>query len=493
MKQNKLKIIDALILVSIVVLICNAVVSCGDASCSVFMDKIKYFPWTDYSENLVGGVNISRGDKFGYDFSQPHFPGIYLYLGIIFKIFGVNGIDPSNLLAYLTVVLSSISLMVLVLYVYNTVYGAKSLFILAVIIFSTLHLNTTYIMSETVAFWLCIPLVTTIVRYLESGEFSVNILTLPLLITFSGLGFFGIFVFPYLAVLYREKKHLLNFLIRNKVAVSRMFALLLGMLGLMFWGIYNLQSLYYWSIEINRLIKPEFIQNIILSARNFVFDGDFGNRLVNIFAVFVCIIIFRVKKRIGNASAVFLTILSISLVWRVSVGYKALPLISIIVGLILFLNKTAEESECKGKLVKRVGLLLVFLIPAVILFVKNTQKLNSHQESYSYYSDKDLCRVDSATECLCVQVMVFGPQAYLFNDIKQCKNQMNTWADRLGTSQKYLHIIGKSIEKKEGAYLIPPPEYTKDDEVLVQLINKIKASYECNYKENNFMLCKGLK
>ena len=145
-------IIDVFSISALILIISNFLLDCNQSSCFVLLDRVKFFPWTDYSENLVGGVNISRGYKFGYDFSQPHFPGIYLYLGLIFKIIGLNNIPISDLLAYSSIVISSLAMMLMVLLFYRTTYGEAASYIIAIIAFLTLHMNTTFVMSETLAF-----------------------------------------------------------------------------------------------------------------------------------------------------------------------------------------------------------------------------------------------------------------------------------------------------------------------------------------------------
>lgn len=493
MKKHSSFLIDVIIISSLILLISSYILECDQSSCLVLIDRVKFFPWTDYSENLVGGINISRGDKFGYDFSQPHFPGIYLYLGLIFKLVGLNNIIPSELLAYLSMVASSLGMMLIVLFFYKIVYGDDSGYIIAILIFLTLHMNTTFMMSETVAFWLTIPLITSLIRYLESNIFGIEILLLPVVITFSGLGFWGIAIIPYMAIIFKEKNRLIKFIIneRKKFLIFTLTCIFLFSLGSL--GISSIKDLYYWSVDINRVIRPNYFLNIQNSFIDWFANQDFNLRLINVFSVLFVILIIKIKGLVSKQSAIFMIIMAVTIIWRESSGYKVFPLLSIIIGAILFIYLNKEKKEIIFFNNHKLKFMIFAVAVAVaVLFLNNSiNRISDKQIGYSYFSDEDLCRVNSSNKCLCVQVLVFGPQSYLFNDIKQCKSQMNTWADRLGTSNQYLRIVNNSIEKKEGAYLIPPDEYTKGDAPLLSIIEKIKDTYSCIPKANGFLLCKG--
>lgn len=484
-------IIDVFSISALILIISNFLLDCNQSSCFVLLDRVKFFPWTDYSENLVGGVNISRGYKFGYDFSQPHFPGIYLYLGLIFKIIGLNNIPISDLLAYSSIVISSLAMMLMVLLFYRTTYGEAASYIIGIIAFLTLHMNTTFVMSETLAFWLTVPLITSSIKYLEFEKFGSEILLLPLIITFAGLGFWGISVFPYLMILIKEGVKLNEFILREKNKIL-VFVLTLGaLIFLTAWGVSDFKKVYFWSVEINKVIRPDYVLNIKKSFRDFFVAEDFNIRIINIFSVLCFVLVLKIKEKITGRTTIFLIIIASSIVWRVSGGYKVLPLLSIVLGVLLYLWQCKAERADNFCKKNKIIIMIILVSVAAILSRNSVGKINPQQSGDTYYTDDDLCRVNSTTKCLCVQVMVFGPQAYLFNDIRQCKYQMNTWADRLGTSGQYLEIINKSIDKKEGAYLIPPDEFTRDDSVLLSIIGKIKKTYTCASKVNGFVLCKG--
>lgn len=471
-------------------LLTNQLLHCHDI-CSINWDAIKFYPYTDFAENLTGAMNAANGYKFGIDFQQPHSPGIYLLLGIFYKLIGLASIEPSIGSAYLRLVFGSVFLLAMVSYFFYKEFGLKlGLLVLCSLLVIFYPLKFYLPMSETFAFWLSIPLIHSNLVLLNGQKTFITFedLALPVLITFFGVGFPSVLVLPYLiyfGFLFGKKDCL------KKVDIFKYFAFLAGLVSIVLL-MTNPDSLWFWVVEINRGdVRQHLLENIWANITSIDEWYSFYALLSYIPLFFLFVIWTFTEKKINFKSLLYILVIYLPIFWRVPDGYKAIVSVSVLISLFLFVY---SKYFYKEKFVK----LSITLFLVVGIFSSNLTNLVSGLDISGFSKVQEfssmnfnICKFsgDSPSNCRCVNSLVFGPQVYLQNNIKQCQYQMNTWGSRLGTSSKYMKIAYDSVADHYASYIVPPIQFYKDDLPLTDFIQHIEKEYECKIYNNDWRFC----
>ncbi|BDU57290.1 hypothetical protein LMORI2_02720 [Limnohabitans sp. MORI2] len=490
-------ILKILFLVALCVLVASSstlnIISCVDLSCDVRWDKIRYFPYPDFAENISGAMNSAKNEIFGSDFAHPHAPGIYILLGLLYKLTAVNDLVQSPFSAIVWVYLSILGLSLFVCTIYWRVYG----FYLSIITFLLIVVigykqNLVFVMSETIAFWLAIPLTTLAIRYNKNENNSTPeflLFSLPIIILFCGVGFPSLILMP-LAILLiklRSSESGEYFAIAQKLVPAGLLILVCAYLLIMYTEIHNLK---YWVVDVNKTVRPQLINNVI--ANLLMFDKPMYLVEILLYLPFEFGILFYAFKK-GVISRVMLIILifcCIGGLWRVSFGYKALPNAGIVIAVLLALIESWSFINKKFKCI----LYIIFPMAIITTYLLFNLLLNKSFANHDaiFFEDSDICKLtgQNSAGCKCVTFLVFGPQIFIQNDIKQCKNQMNTWADAMGEDDRYFNVAKITAINKESIYIVPPSQFINKGSRLESLVEIIHDNYVCKSVKVDWQICK---
>lgn len=107
------------------------------------------------------------------------------------------------------------------------------------------------------------------------------------------------------------------------------------------------------------------------------------------------------------------------------------------------------------------------------------------------FSDESICKFkgENSISCKCLSVLVFGPQVFLQNNVQQCKGIMNTWCDRLGTSEKYTNIMYEKVMDPSTSFTVPSSKFYENDLPLNKIVDKIHDVKKCKRINNDFEFC----
>ena len=472
-------------------LLTNQLLLCHEI-CFINWDTIKFFPYTDFAENLTGAMNVANGYKFGVDFQQPHSPGIYLLLGIFYKLIGLGSIDPSIGSAYLRLVFSSVFLLSVVSYFFYKEFGLKpGLLILSYLLVIFYPLKLYLPMSETLSFWLAIPLLHSNLMLLNGRKQYITFedLVLPILITFFGVGFPSVLIFPYL--IYFSYLFVKSNLIKT-IDLLKFFLFLMLLVSVILL-MTDIDSLWFWVIGIN---LGDVSHNLFGNIWGNLITIDKINSLYDLmtyipFFLFFLLLIFWWGE-INYKSLIYLLIVYLLILWRVSGGYKAFASASVLISLIVFaFSRYLYKEEIYVKFFLTLLLLLSIFSTTFTNLVSgfNPNRFSKIQEFSGL--NFNICKFSegSTSDCRCVNSLVFGPQFYLQNNIKQCKYQMNTWGSRLGTSPEYMSLLYDSVSNRYASYIVPPIQFYRDDIVLAQFIKHVEKEYHCKPYNNDWKFC----
>ncbi|MBU3641076.1 hypothetical protein [Polynucleobacter sp. Fuers-14] len=498
MKLNLISksLISLIILVTLSLVFYFEIVVCEFNFCTINLNAITFYPYTDFSENIVSSFNVANGYTFGVDFSQPHFPGIYILYGLIFKIFGLIYLIPGNLTTSV-LILFSIFITLSIAIIYSTIamgfWRGLCSVLLSLVLFYSLKLYLP--MSETLAFWIATPLLYSNLRLLnKEKKISLVDITGPILVTYFGIGFPGLLILPiFLYIILTIKDH-------NTLPTKSTYVYSILFILIIFFSIFvnvDLSELYFWTIDINTSdVKPSLLKNIIINIINLGQNGDLYSYGTSIVIITFIILFLRIKHYINsNLTAVYLILMLLSFYWRMPDSYKVLPALSLLFAIIFY---TARNYNF-DKLLFYSLFIILLVISSKYIFNKNTfDKLNVERYQVSHSNNIDfasygICKSSAGrnqTNCYCMQTMVFGPQLYILNDILQCKYQISTWSSRMGLNSKYKEIVLKSIYDGKSAFYIPPKNYMDGDLALEGIVLQIKNNLSCIHLSNGFELCK---
>jgi len=491
---KKLAIISLIILAVIfgAYILVSSLISCNEIGCTFEFNEINFFPYTDFSENIIGGLNIAHGYRFGVDFSQPHFPGLYIALGWLYKLLGYSNAIPSEATAVRLIFISAIGVLGLFLIFGKMSFGIRKSAIICMLVLLIFGKYTLFLpMSETLAFWISIPLLYSNLELLEGKKFGINIvdLFLPILIVFFGIGFPGLLIAPYLLYAYLivydrryniQKKDLIVF-----------FLLVLILINLLIIST-DISKIKYWAIDINVVdVKPLLLNNIYRNITEISAINNIYSLLVYLpLPIFLILFLHKVKKISRFVTIIYFLGLLFSMYWRVSEGYKILPVLSIIIALLTYAYSDLNYRKYLIYILY-VIVIIYYIWGNSIIFLSKSIGNNYNNGNSVDLSKYNICKIDDNPDagCHCLQTMVFGPQFYLLNNFKQCKHQINTWSSRMGLSKSYVDIVIDSINNKSASFYIPPIQYYQDDLPLTEIIARIKSIYSCSTLKNNFVFC----
>lgn len=470
-----------------------SLISCADNLCRINLDYIRYYPYPDFAENISGAMNISKNQLFGLDFAHPHAPGIYILTGLFYKILGISGLVQSPVSMIVWIYASVFGLCLMISAVYSAVYGFRyGLIVFVIIVLLGYKQNLTYIMSETVAFWLAIPLTTLCIRYAAERGLAARsklLFCIPIIIAFCGIGFPAIVCMPILILIYKlyqdregGYKPLMTSLIPGALAIGMVFCLLM---------IYtDVSSLRYWMVDVNKTVGQQLLKNVYSNLRAIGGQMYLFEILLLLPIQFLILLASYRRNLITKPVLIILLLCCIGGLWRVSFGYKALPNASIAIGVLMEFKKDKIFKDVKNIYFLAV---LCFLLLINNLFASNvlTAKAIENPDAI-FFDDPEMCRLtsQSSSNCKCVEVLVFGPQIFIQNDIKQCKNQMNTWADAMGEDDRYFNVVKNNILNNEAIYLVPPKQFINQDSRLESLVGLIHKNYKCKNVKQEWQVCK---
>ncbi len=476
----------------------SKIFQCLNGICNLDFSYIKYFPYPDFAENISGGMNAAKNLIFGSDYAHPHAPGIYIFLGILYKFFSISSLVQSPESAFLWTLFSIFGFSFLVLTIFSIsfgfFFGSASYLILLVFMH---NLNVAFIMSETVAFWLTIPMVYLALKYSSTSDYCPPYLLfiLPQIILFCGVGFPSVIIFPLLVVIY-------NISIKQKIELKLFFyslvpaLLFFSFLVILLTNFTSLENLKFWVIDVNQTVGTQLFSNLKINIKH-SWNTNFISEIFFLIFFQLIVLFYGLKKKYFDIYLFTILLAAcIGCYWRVYFGYKAMPAASIIFGVILYIVKKENIfvklfNDFKFSIFC-LGFVSYLLALCFIGILKISQINKFENPDIALFDDPDICKLTnkSTSNCRCVEVLVFGPQIYIQNDIRQCQDQMNTWAGAMGENEKYLKTVLNDIDNKRAVYIVPPKVFYQSEERLSSLIDKIHRNYNCKYVKGEWQLCK---
>jgi hypothetical protein len=306
-----------------------------------------------------------------------------------------------------------------------------------------------------------------------------------------GVGYPGLLILPIVLYILIIRNNINRFPTSSSIRGSA-FIVLLVILTLLI--CVDISKLYFWTVSINvNDVKPSLLSNIkenILSITEF--KGVYSY-CISIAVISILIVVQYVRGVLTSRySIVYLILLLLSMYWRISGSYKVLPAFAVLIAIVLF-SIDSIKFEKRSMFIVFSIFLMMTISYAFFGQLKDKLAYSKHEINNSeVFNMNGICKASEGMGdgCHCIQTLVFGPQFYLYNDIKQCKYQINTWSSRMGLSNEYMDIVRTSIDSGAAAFYVPTKEYVEGDLPLQEIISLIRAKYACRKLENGFELCK---
>lgn len=446
----------------------------------------------DSFENMLNGYYTSHGLIPYRDFAANHFPGLYFYLGLIFKIFSVTEIPPSqNLMdplqysAYFStylfqeiMVFAALAILRVPLLI-NLITSCLLVYILGNVY------NFMFPLSETFLVYCYMLLPVLMYRSIYSSDaharsfFSIILLIFfPLFTNFIGLTFAPtcMIICAFAAWnLYRDKA-LDNFggIILNYRGYCALltFGLISVMIAL--FALTDLSGLYFYNFPFNAILKPESLSilNHVIWQFKMSWYGlkPFLFYLPTTVLLLVALMASHPKRpmRMHAIMVITLFLAACFCLWRFQEGYKTYGVLGINIGIIFILicqfsthiiNFSVNvPASLKSPLTLGIIAVLTWNI-YVSTQAKFWEKFRNDgpivfHDLDRQFQEAGVCKFgQDQANCQCLRLTTFDPLLFVHHNLGQCKPS-GIWIPNMAFHEHTMDELRKNVASNLTAFLV---------------------------------------
>jgi hypothetical protein len=427
---------------------------------------IDYFPWTDVAGNLFLGFALAHGWPIVEAGTANHMPGVPQYLAIWFSLFGLGGATPSAqtaAAAYLVASFATLLFQAACVYVpmrllaFSPAIAGWTTF--AVCASTAFAYHYAMPMSETFIAYLLVlvsllaarmilaerPSERLVAAIVLGGPVTAVCLMLGLTVALAN----ALIAFACLLTLVLElvgEPANWRTLLRDR----RCWTAYAVVAGLVIATLLTTRAdtLYFWAVDSNWYRNISALPNLqwtfsAHAAAFLHFTEPFGSRhpeLLLALIAFCGIALFEARRREDRAMFAIRLLLFAALIvaaavmtqWRTNIGYKSATMFGLTVGVVLLAAQRLSRNWRSRSALWLTPLWLLAL--GQIMFLPAATAYSSAPAARPpAFEASQICRLDQTNDCRCVQVMVYGPQLFLLNDMRPCPNRNLTFDGNAGT------------------------------------------------------------
>ena len=492
---------------------------------SLRIERIREFPWTDMSENVLHAFYISHGYKFEKDAVVNHMPGVYAYLAGFMWLAGLGESIPGHDTAMAAFTVSAIAVVFFQMACLIAAFWIVRLTALGllfapwIVAYTAFRFDMAMPMSETMLpYWLAL-LTVCFYRGLMADDREESVKWLSFVVfpgTIVSL-FIGLTVFLSNLVIAGSTAVALGLALRalsmrKRVqslfpAVSIAIVLLIGV-----FSVTDLKGLIFWNIVVNSghhfPIVSNLLKQLFVDAEWFLGVGQdplWANQIIFLALAGISWLVMLdrdgepVRRR--SAAIWFLsTIIFASLLtqWRTVEGYKSWMPFGFSLGLtVILLSYLIHLDRKHNRWIIVVAMLLIvgFWVP---LLDKNSRILdwigrqsNKHSPRHVAFEEANVCRFGERENCRCLQVTLFGPQWFLFEDAMPCENRYPTFANILAANSRTREWVVSDAKRNDMAFLVMDEERMVAQGIPSEAILYWSQKASCRKISDNMKVCYG--
>jgi hypothetical protein len=494
-------------------------------SCVYRYFDISYYPWTDMSENVYLGFLVAHGAKL-FDLAVfNHMPGVPQFLAIFLWAFGFDNALPGSstaTAAWLTASFATVLFQVACLYCvlrWLAYSPALSAWIsLVVCAYTAFAFDFALPMSETLIPYLlvAVPPLLYVISFGSPAERTIAAVWLggPVTLVCLNLGLtvapmnalLGLFSAAVLILGLRSDAHVVLQTICGdwRCHIAYLFMLLLICA---WWLTVDVNNAYFWAVEVNRtqLIDPwnSIITSFKAHATTFGREeGPLGSR----YPEFLCLLVvllattFHLQQRNQDRTAVigrlacFAAVLIMSTIltqWRFSSGYKSSTIFGLSLGILLLIFARLPVGA-RSRQLSNLALIPIFVVAIVqTAFLNGATTYESQPQVRTQALDAaKVCRLSQQLECRCIQATTFGPQWFLLNDVRPCRNRYGTMPPLLGMYPVTRQWVIDDASDSDVAFLARLSKASMlENNIPAEAIRIWQTSAKCLSYDPQFQVC----
>jgi len=487
------------------------------------VSRPNYYPWTDLAENIHAAFLVAHGHRVYAYGALSHMPGVPELIGAAMRLFGFSHATPSAqtaTAAYLTASFATLAFQSACVYAslrYLSFSAAAAAAVtLAVVASTAFAYHFALPMSERLIAYLLIVVPLFAWRMIAASDPASRLVAAVWLggpVTFGFLSL-GLTVGPVnvvvalaclcvlLVALWRDPRATFDTLLYDRrcwTAYAVAAAILAATLALC-----KASDLWFWAVAINFDTQfypwPTLRESFAAHMRGFfTFRDPLGSRypeLVLALAGFAAVTLIAARRegRFAKAArniALFVALIALAAFltqWRFNTGHKSATMFGLTVGVVILLL-----ASLPSWLRQAPNLLLVPLFAFVALqwnFVSAARSYTTQAAPRIPALDEArVCRSGETQNCRCMQVMVFGPQTFLVNDMRPCPDRTPTFNILIGQNAVTRGWLMNDIRNPAKAFWVYGDAMMKENGIPDDAIRYWRSEARCVRMDERQSVC----
>jgi len=505
--------------------------------CYFTPEKLLYFNSADSTENILNSYYISKGWIAFRDFANNHFPGVYLLVGWMFKLMGVDALDPSLKLAFKSHFYASyvVTLWQLIWFSAFFAYIFRVRLLAAcmaasLLVYLNFELKVLHVLSETMLFPIFSLVPVLLHRALWHPDINKRLLS----------GFFLIFPWTIISIWLGLTAALSTVVIALGASLSILIsvkplsaAVLNEKKRILFWSIglvvlavvtlisIDLKKMLYFNFPFNKPLAPANGLSTVWShaAQHFQYEWEGKEWPLRTMVATVGLILVNLgltawvsydnRQKLLTKMVLWASTLAVSAlftIWRFPFGYKTVALLGINIGLVgqflillrLKFNYTLPFQYLAGLLIKwrlrnlagvMVSILFMYLALDVrsqtLAVLKTTIQplfisMRDYLENHRQFREAGVCRFRSelSSGCTCIRATNFNAGDFLAYDMRQCQT-WGIWIVLIPFDNWSSTMFEQDFDRKDVGFLLTDDNTHRIFGVSETAVSKIRSGRRC--------------